>query len=78
MNRRRRTKATIRLIERWPKPSSRLAAQLRIAGAAPSRDELRDAARGFGMVTLRDAGMSAAYEGSTTLDEVIRETVMDA
>jgi len=43
-----------------------------------SRDELREAARGFGMVALRDAGMDAAYEGRTTLDEVVRETVMDA
>jgi type IV pilus assembly protein PilB len=45
---------------------------------ACSRDELRDAARSFGMVTLRDAGMSAAYAGNTTLDEVIRETVLEA
>jgi type IV pilus assembly protein PilB len=43
-----------------------------------SRDELREAARGFGMVALRDAGMDAAYEGRTTLEEVVRETVMDA
>jgi type IV pilus assembly protein PilB len=43
-----------------------------------SRDELRDAARGFGMIALRDAGMDAAYEGRTTLEEVVRETVMDA
>ena len=43
-----------------------------------SRDELRDAARSFGMVALRDAGMDAAYDGRTTLEEVIRETVQDA
>ncbi|HWB09108.1 MAG TPA: ATPase, T2SS/T4P/T4SS family [Pirellulales bacterium] len=43
-----------------------------------SRDELRDAARGFGMVTLRDAGMKACYEGMTTADEVIRETILEA
>src|SRR6185369_12793015 len=43
-----------------------------------SRDDLREAARGVGMVALRDAGMDAAYEGRTTLDEVVRETVMDA
>ncbi len=43
-----------------------------------SRDELRDAARSFGMVTLRDAGMTAAVEGRTTLEEVIRETVLEA
>ena len=43
-----------------------------------SRDELRDTSQGFGMVTLRDAGMTAAAEGRTTLDEVIRETILEA
>jgi len=43
-----------------------------------STDELRDAARSVGMVTLRDAGMDAAAEGRTTLEEVVRETVMEA
>ena len=43
-----------------------------------STDELRDAARNIGMVTLRDAGMDAAAEGRTTLEEVVRETVMEA
>ncbi|MGE0535098.1 MAG: GspE/PulE family protein [Pirellulales bacterium] len=41
-------------------------------------DELREVARRHGMVSLRDAGMHLAYEGGTTLDEVIRETVLDA
>jgi len=40
-------------------------------------DELREAARRNGMVSLRDAGMNLAYEGGTTLDEVVRETVVD-
>ncbi len=43
-----------------------------------STDELRDSARGYGMVTLRDAGMAAAMEGRTTLEEVIRETILEA
>ena len=43
-----------------------------------SRDELRELARSFGMVSLRDAGMDAAYEGRTTLDEIIRETILEA
>jgi type IV pilus assembly protein PilB len=43
-----------------------------------STDELREAARGFGMVTLRDAGLDAVYHGITTLDEVIRETILEA
>jgi len=43
-----------------------------------STNELRSAARRFGMVTLREAGMNFAYEGTTTIDEVIRETIMEA
>jgi type IV pilus assembly protein PilB len=40
-------------------------------------DELREAARRFGMVTLRDAGMDAVYAGVTTVDEVVRETIVE-
>ena len=43
-----------------------------------STDVLRDAARNAGMVTLRDAGMKACYAGTTTPEEVIRETIIDA
>lgn len=43
-----------------------------------STDELRDVARGFGMVTLRDAGMDAAYAGTTTIEEIVRETIVEA
>jgi type IV pilus assembly protein PilB len=43
-----------------------------------SRDELRDAARSYGMVSLRDAGTKAMFDGLTTIDEVIRETVLEA
>ena len=46
--------------------------------AETSTDEMRDRAMEFGMVTLRTAGMNFAYEGLTTVDEVIRETIMDA
>jgi len=42
-----------------------------------STDELRNSARGFGTRMLRDAGMDFAAEGITTLDEVVRETVVD-
>ena len=42
-----------------------------------STDELRDEAKKFGMTPLRDAGMQLAYDGLTTLDEVLRETVME-
>ncbi len=31
-----------------------------------------------GMVTLRDAGIKCCFEGITTLDEVVRETILEA
>ncbi|MBA4104540.1 MAG: pilus assembly protein PilB [Pirellula sp.] len=43
-----------------------------------STDDLRTAAQKSGMVTLRDAGMAACFEGTTTAEEVIRETIMEA
>ena len=43
-----------------------------------SSDEIRTAAQKKGMVTLRDAGMSFVFNGTTTLDEVIRETILEA
>jgi len=41
-------------------------------------DELRKAARDFGMVTLRDAGIIYMHDGITTIEEVIRETILEA
>lgn len=46
--------------------------------ANASADELRKNAASKGMVTLREAGMAFVYDGTTTLDEVVRETVLDA
>ena len=43
-----------------------------------STDELRETARTTGMITLRDSGLEAIFEGRTTLDEVIRETIVEA
>jgi type IV pilus assembly protein PilB len=43
-----------------------------------SIDELRKAAIGFGMVSLREAGLAFSAEGTTTLDEVVRETILEA
>ncbi len=43
-----------------------------------SIDDLRKAAIGFGMVSLRDAGLAFSAEGTTTLDEVVRETILEA
>jgi len=42
-----------------------------------STDELRDQAQSDGMVILREFGMSLARDGITTLDEIVRETVVD-
>ena len=42
-----------------------------------STDELRKRAEHFGMVTLRAAGMQTMWDGVTTAEEVIRETIMD-
>lgn len=43
-----------------------------------STEELREAARRNGMVTLRESGMESIFLGQTTADEVIRETILDA
>jgi type IV pilus assembly protein PilB len=43
-----------------------------------STEDLREAARRAGMVTLRDSGMESIYNGETTADEVIRETILEA
>jgi type IV pilus assembly protein PilB len=39
-----------------------------------STDELRDLARSEGMLTLREDGMKKVERGTTTLDEVVKET----
>jgi type IV pilus assembly protein PilB len=43
-----------------------------------STEDLRNAARKAGMITLRDSGMENIFEGNTTADEVIRETILEA
>ncbi len=43
-----------------------------------STEEIRDLARRGGMVTLRDSGLFNMFEGHTTPDEVIRETILEA
>jgi len=43
-----------------------------------STEDLREAARRAGMVTLRDSGMASIFNGETTADEVIRETILEA
>jgi len=41
-------------------------------------DELREMARKQGMVSLRDAGIKACFDGTTTPEEVVRETILEA
>ena len=50
--------------------------ELIVQGA--STDEVRALARSHGMVTLRDAGIALIHTGTTTLEEVVRETVLEA
>ncbi len=40
-------------------------------------DALRESAKEFGMTPLRDAGMTCVHEGTTTIDEIVRETVLE-
>ncbi|WLD10545.1 GspE/PulE family protein [Planctellipticum variicoloris] len=40
-------------------------------------DEMRNFCRSQGMVTLRESGLKLIFDGNTTIDEVVRETVMD-
>ena len=40
-----------------------------------STDQIRAYSRKIGMPSLRDAGLRALFDGTTTLDEVVRETV---
>jgi type IV pilus assembly protein PilB len=43
-----------------------------------STEDLRNAARKAGMITLRDSGMENIFLGTTTAEEVIRETILEA
>lgn len=42
-----------------------------------STDELRALARSQGMTTLRESGLKLIFDGITTIDEVVRETVTE-
>lgn len=42
----------------------------------PPLDTLRQAARESGMRTLRDSGLLAIFDGVTTIEEVVRETIL--
>ncbi len=45
--------------------------------ANESTDLIRDVARQNGMVTLRDVGEAFIWDGTTTADEIIHETIVD-
>lgn len=42
-----------------------------------SVDDIRNMARSQGMTTLREAGLKLIFDGVTTIDEVVRETVVE-
>ena len=42
-----------------------------------SVDDIKNYARSQGMTTLREAGLKMIFDGVTTIDEVVRETVME-
>jgi type IV pilus assembly protein PilB len=42
-----------------------------------SIDDMRNMARSQGMTTLREAGLKLIFDGVTTIDEVVRETIME-
>jgi type IV pilus assembly protein PilB len=43
-----------------------------------STNVLRTAAQRTGMKLLRDAGLAALYNGITTIDEVVKETIAES
>ena len=45
--------------------------------AEASLDDFRNAGRKFGMRTLRETGMTMIHNGMTTIEEILRETMLD-
>lgn len=48
-----------------------------LVAANANVDDIRNFARSQGMTTLREAGLKLIFDGVTTIDEVVRETVME-
>lgn len=48
-----------------------------MVSAGASTDQLRLACKKMGMITLRESGLRAIFRGATTIEEVVRETVLD-
>jgi type IV pilus assembly protein PilB len=50
---------------------------LNLIGENASVDDIRNVARSQGMTTLRESGLKLIFDGVTTIDEVVRETILD-
>ncbi len=48
-----------------------------LISAGASTDQLRASCRKHGMTTLRESGLRAIFNGATTIEEVVRETVLE-
>jgi type IV pilus assembly protein PilB len=48
-----------------------------LISAGSSTDQLRIASKKMGMMTLRESGLRAIFKGTTTIEEVVRETILD-
>jgi type IV pilus assembly protein PilB len=48
-----------------------------LIGENASVDDIRNMGRSQGMTTLRESGLRLIFDGVTTIDEVVRETVLD-
>ena len=45
--------------------------------AEASLDDFRNACRKFGMRTLRETGMNMIHDGISSIEEILRETMLD-
>jgi type IV pilus assembly protein PilB len=50
----------------------------KLVSSESSTDHIREIAKASGMNTLRDSGLLAIYDGITTIEEVVRETIFTA
>jgi type IV pilus assembly protein PilB len=48
-----------------------------LVSSGASTDQLRLACKRIGMTTLRESGLRAIFKGLTTIEEVVRETILD-
>jgi type IV pilus assembly protein PilB len=48
-----------------------------LVSSGASTDQLRVACKKMGMTTLRESGLRAIFKGLTTIEEVVRETILD-